>query len=290
MTDKTNSNKESPELSNLTQTPMSEIVQINAVKLIEDSIAGSEAAFKKLFEYAIKATRDSDWLDMGGKPYLAETGIQRAAIRFGASIQFERDSKGEALIIREEFEDKDHGKNYIYTVHGTASIGNRRFEAMGSASTLDSFLAGKGEKFKPIQERLQLAKKKAVTNFYNRALQALLGTKGFSWEDLKGFGINKSGKGAVDFKSKKKDEPLGDAPKIDKNRPYWTWDNEGTRWLYVKKGNHFTEEWLLDQGFKATAKDPTKFGVKFTNAVFKNVEEQWNNAEAMDQSSPESGE
>lgn len=279
------SNENINTVEKLTQTSLTERVSGNSGQILQMSIEGDEKAFQQVLAVAFKSTRTNDWVNFSGKPYLSVSGAQKMALRFGISIKFDRDREGNALIHREEFEHPKHGKGFVYTTFGRAIIGNREFEAIGTASTLDEFLGMKGpkdnKKAVEIHEAMQDAKKKSVSNFYNNAIQAVLGVKGFTWDELKAYGITSADKSAVDFKNKPK-EPKAPAPTIEKNKPYWTWDtDDGTRWLYVKEGNHFPPEWCQETGFKVTKKDPSKWGAKFTDAIFKSVEDQFNNAEAF---------
>jgi len=270
-------------IEKVVQTSLTERVSGNSGEILKQSIEGDEKAFQQVLRVAFQSTRINDWVAFGDKPYLTVTGAQKMALRFGVSLKFDRDKDGNALIQREEFEDPKHGKGYVYTTFGKAVLGNREFEAIGTASTLDSFLGMKDKNTAmPIHEAMQDAKKKSVSNFYNNAIQAVLGVKGFTWEELKAYGITQANKSSIAFKAKESKEPLSEAPKIDKNRPYWTFDtDDGTRWLYVKSGNHFPENWCVETGFKATKKDPSKFGAKYSEALLNAVETQFEAAEAF---------
>jgi len=259
------------------QKNIMEATSTDVKSLIEQSLQGQETAYQTLLKLAIKSTFSSDWLEIGDKPYLQQSGTARIALRFGVSVKFDRDTQGNPLIMREDFDDEKYGKGYVYTVCGKAIVGTREFEAIGTASTQDQFLGmeGKGDNRKavPIHEAMQDAKKKAVTNFYNNAISQIIGIKGMTWEALKEYGVTRGGKGKVAYDTQPKAQEK--APEISKDRPYWTWDNKGTIWFYVKTGNHFSEEWLESQGMKPTKADPSKYGAKYSQTLFEEVEKHF---------------
>jgi hypothetical protein len=266
------------------QSNMTDAVTMDVKSILEQSIQGQEQSYQQLLKLAVKATFSSDWIDMGGKPYLQQSGVARIALRFGVSVKFDRDNQGNPLIMREDFEDEKYGKGYVYTVCGKAIVGDREFEAIGTASTQDQFLGmeGKGESRKAValHESMQDAKKKAVTNFYNNAISQIIGIKGMSWDGLAQYGIGKGNKSNVSYGVPKEEKPVGPLPVIDKNKPYWTWDTGKSVWLYVHQGDHYTAEWLSGNGFKPTQKDPMKWGSKYSVDLFTLVEAHYDSAQA----------
>lgn len=271
-------------VESLTQIPLTEVVSSNSGQILARSIEGDEKAFQQVLTVAFKSTRINDWVGFGDKPYLTVSGAQKMALRFGITLKFDRDKDGNALISREEFEHPKHGKGYIYTTFGRAILGNREFEAIGTCSTLDAFLGMKDkDTAMPLHEAMQDAKKKSVSNFYNNAIQAVLGVKGFTWDELKAYGITQADKTSVGFKNKPKTQEKVTLPKIDKKRNYWTYEfPDGGQFLYVTIGDHFPEKWAQETGFKATKNDPKKWGATYTDALFKAVENQWNAYEAFE--------
>jgi hypothetical protein len=155
------------------------------------ALVSNEMAFETMLKHALSVTKDSDWSDQGGKPYLEVSGSLKIALRFGMSIKFDRDEKGNARLDREEFTD-EYGTFYVYTMWGTAELCGRAFPSIGTATTRDDFLGwkyeGHGEsrtkKPKAIYEVIENVKKKSLANFYGNAIKNALGFKGFTWDDL----------------------------------------------------------------------------------------------------------
>lgn len=268
-------------LENLQNQPLTEVVAGNSSQLLQRSIDGDEKAFQTVLRVAMQSTRNNDWVAFGDKPYLTVTGAQKMALRFGITLRFDRDKEGNAMILREEFDDPKYGRGYIYTTFGKAILGNREFEAIGTCSTLDAFLGMKDkETAMPLHESMQDAKKKSVSNFYNNAIQAVLGVKGFTWDELKDFGISKVGKPDSGVKSKKAPKEPEKPKPIPKGHGYWTSEFNGDSYIWAKLGNHFPQEFMDQHGMKESKTKGT-FGRKYSPAIHEELEKQWNAFEAF---------
>lgn len=264
----------------------------NIEQLVQRNLEGDENAFQKILELAIRATKEKDWVDLGGNPYCQFAGNCAIALRFGISLSISRNNLGDASFSREEFTDED-GLFYTYTVTGQAKMGSRTIDTIGTCSTRDQFLGMEGvyegtgpnrkkvgTKPVPLHESTQDAKKKAVTNLYGRLITSMLGIKGFTWEELSKYGVKKGGKTSVDYSKKTppKVEALGPLPQIPEGRNYWATDYNGKRYLWITIGNHFTEEWADKYGFRQS-KNPAKWSIEFTPSVLKDIDNQWTKSE-----------
>lgn len=274
------------------QRPLTAIVTSQPKDLIEQNIQGQEQAFQTLMKLAMSATTVTDWADMGGVPYLQAWGSKKIALRFGASIYMDRNKDGDVSFQREDFGDQ-HGPYYVYTVTGKAVIGEREFMAIGTASTRDQFLGMENEKDAQgryvkgqdgktnkvpvaLHEAVQDAKKKAVTNFQNNAIKSILGIGGFSWDDLVKFGLVRAG-AKVEYKAAKPKEAAKMPDKIDK-APFWTSEFNGTQYINLRTGNHFSEEWCQKAGMRA-GKNPNSFYAYYSQELWDACTKQFNDVE-----------
>lgn len=139
---------------------------------------------------ALKATRNGDWVDMGGSPYLSGTGAEAMARTFGLSIQVADCEKSWST-------DKE-GQFYIYTYIGAISGYGRILEIDGFCSERDQFFSmAHGERKEPDEMDI---KRKAYTNFIGNGIKRFLGMRNVTWEELEQVGITPSGK--VEYKTK----------------------------------------------------------------------------------------
>ena len=175
-----------------------------AIPLISDAqIERAERSVenvKKIVRIALRVTGEHDWFDMGGKPYLAESGCNKVAALFGISLE------GRSV---EQIEDEIDGKRVIrFVAKVRARFGNRTQDAEGVASSDDAFFGKKGGKVLPLAEvPLDNVRKKALTNAQNRALKKILGLQGLTWEDLGVAKIDRKKIGGVEYKTAKKAPP-----------------------------------------------------------------------------------
>lgn len=278
------------------------VLRADIQRPIDQMLDGNEAGYQKCLDLAMRATTSRDWIDMGGKPYLCESGAKKTAFRFGLSILFDRDPNGRVIFDREETED-EFGKIFIYTITGRAKLAVKEIEAIGTASTRDQFFGWfyeqdpnypddpkkKIRKPKPIYDVVEDAKKKAITNFTNNSIKSFLGLGGQSWEDLAKYGIYPEGKQKVDYKTNK---PGATATKQTQNQtdsrpPFWEWDGkDGGKMISAKPGTHFSDAFLAGVGMRANANKSIytcKWGETQLNALKKEFEN------AGKQESPEPG-
>jgi hypothetical protein len=150
------------------------------------------SAMNTIMKAALKITTENDWVLIGGKPYLQETGATKVARLFGISIQI----VGHPLI-------ETDAKGYkTYTYRARFMLNGQFVEAEGSRSKKDEFFAGKGCKKKPdeIDERdVRLA---AYTNCVNSGIKKLIpGLRGLSADDLANAGFDMQKIGGYTFKT-----------------------------------------------------------------------------------------
>jgi hypothetical protein len=150
--------------------------------LCEEHVAQAERSLEtlaKLRQLALRATESEDWTDISGHPHLNASGVHKIAAAFGVSLTGLR---VEAL--REELD----GKLVVrFVAQVTARFGSRALDAEGAASSDDPFFARRDGRPLPLSEvNLNSVRKKAVTNAQGRALKAILGLSGVTWEDVRG--------------------------------------------------------------------------------------------------------
>lgn len=129
---------------------------------------------------AIRACNDRDIVNMGGHPYIQASGKDKIARGLGVNSR----------IIRGPWKDyaKDgRGEFYIYYVHVHVwhpHLGE--VDAVGTASQRDQFFAkakGVWKEDTDIEETNII--RKAQTNAVNRGIEALLGLKNLTWEEIR---------------------------------------------------------------------------------------------------------
>ena len=91
-------------------------------------------AMNRIMDAALKITTEYDWILIGGKPYLQESGSMKVARLFGVSIQL----MGQPIV---EF-DNDGYKTFTYK--GRFMMKDQFIEAEGSRSMKDDFFAKQG--------------------------------------------------------------------------------------------------------------------------------------------------
>lgn len=128
---------------------------------------------------ALNATREKDWIDMDGTPYLLKSGCNQLFKIFRIRTKNVRTEKVE------------EGSEYTIIVTGEAMSEildpGGWVEVIGAASSTDKFLTKGGR----IRAQLGDVIKKAHTNFLQRALQVVAGIGGITWEELAELGIKR---------------------------------------------------------------------------------------------------
>ena len=134
--------------------------------------------FNRVKIIALKLTKASDWVDMGG-PYLMDRGAENIAIAFGVDIS--------NLQLKQDWAEDSKGRYYTFIASGKAyakKLG-RYVEDIGVCSQRDKFFGMINGQLKEIQEvDMANIRRKAVTNLYSRLIKRVIGLMGVTWDDL----------------------------------------------------------------------------------------------------------
>lgn len=132
-------------------------------------------AMNKVMTAALKITNELDWVIIGDKPYLQESGASKVARLFGISIQLlgaptvEHDSVGYKT----------------YTYKARFMLKDQYIECEGSRSASEDFFAGKGKTKKPDETDERDVKMAAYTNCLNNGIKRLIpGLRGIDIKTL----------------------------------------------------------------------------------------------------------
>ena len=166
------------------------------------SIEKELAAIEKNVEFynrvkviALKMTKPSDWVDLGGNPYLMDRGTENVAVAFGVDIS--------DLQLKQEWAEDEKGRYYAFIASGKAyskKLG-RYVEDIGVCSQRDKFFGMVGGKFKEVPDvDMANVRRKAVTNLYNRLIKRVIGLMGVTFADLEQAGIKKEQLGKVEYR------------------------------------------------------------------------------------------
>lgn len=174
------------------------------------------AAFVKIKQLSLRATTHHDWVNLGGKPYLQDTGAEKIAGLFSPTIS-------KPIIARENFLDG----HYMYTCDGDAFWGGKSIPVMGSRSSKDKFFIqydyveenGKRKRVdlstEVLLERIDPGdvRKSALTNYRNNAIKDILGLEGITWSDLETAGIKKDDVVGVEYNNQQMSGDASDKAK-----------------------------------------------------------------------------
>lgn len=122
-------------------------------------------AMNRIMEAALKITNELDWVLIGGKPYLQESGATKVARLFGISIQ----------LIGQPVVECDPEGYKTYTYKARFMLKDQFVECEGSRGMKEDFFAGKGEnKKKPDEIDERDVKMAAYTNCINNGIKRLI--------------------------------------------------------------------------------------------------------------------
>lgn len=161
------------------------------------------AAVNKIMTAALAITNEYDWVLIGGKPYLQETGSTKVARLFGVKWEFLGEPKIET--------DKEGFKTFTYRMK--FSMKDDSIECEGSRSTKDEFFSGKGDKKKSIDEIDERdVKMAAYTNCINNGIKRLIpGIRNITIKSLEDAGLDVSQIAGYTFKTGSKGGNSGKA-------------------------------------------------------------------------------
>ena len=124
-------------------------------------------AMNRIMDAALKITNELDWVLIGGKPYLQESGSMKVARLFGISVQL----LGSPTVSV----DNDGYKTYTYKAR--FMLKDQYIECEGSRSMKDDFFAKQG-KDKPLKKPDEVderdVKMAAYTNCLNNGIKRLI--------------------------------------------------------------------------------------------------------------------
>lgn len=157
-------------------------------------------AMNRIMEAALKITNELDWVLIGGKPYLQESGATKVARLFGISIQL----IGNPQVTM----DKDGYKTFTYKAR--FMLKDQFIECEGSRSMRDDFFSSGGKK-KPDEIDERDVKMAAYTNCINNGIKRLipnlrnidvatLERAGLDVSKISGYTFNTGSKGGKDQK------------------------------------------------------------------------------------------
>lgn len=122
------------------------------------------AAMNRIMDAALKITNELDWVLIGGKPYLQESGATKVARLFGISIQL----IGNPTVTA----DAEGYKTYTYKAR--FMLKDQFVECEGSRSASEDFFAGKNRNKKPDEIDERDVKMAAYTNCMNNGIKRLI--------------------------------------------------------------------------------------------------------------------
>ena len=158
------------------------------------------AAVNAIMKAALGVTTHLDWVNIGGKPYLQETGASKIARLMGVSWKISQPRK---------VYDEDKSGHYAYHFDGRFIFAGSEIDAFGLRSTHDEFFIGKPglpdrpqKKPQDVDERD--VKQAAYTNCINNGIKRIvpglrnitieyLQDAGINTEKMNGYGFNNSG-------------------------------------------------------------------------------------------------
>lgn len=175
------------------------ITPANQLDTTDDILAAANrrvAQLDKIMSLAISRTNSQDWVDEGGKPYLACSGSEKVARLFGVCW---KNVKNEKVISSDE-----NGQFYFYECSGDFYLGKDVISAIGTCSQKDQFFSKKGKEVKPLSEIDETnIRKAAYSNMVVNGVTRILGIRNLTWEELEKAGIRRENTPKVNYKGNK---------------------------------------------------------------------------------------
>lgn len=152
-------------------------------------------AMNRIMDAALKITCELDWVLIGGKPYLQESGATKVARLFGISIQ----------ILGQPTVEHDNEGYKTYTYKARFMMKDQFVECEGSRSMKDDFFAKQG-KDKPLKKPDEIdardVKMAAYTNCINNGIKRLIpNLRNIDVETLEKAGLDVAKIGGYTFKT-----------------------------------------------------------------------------------------
>lgn len=152
-------------------------------------------AMNRIMDAALRITNELDWVLIGGKPYLQESGSTKVARLFGISIQ----------LIGHPLVECDHEGYKTYTYKARFMLKDQFVECEGSRSMREDFFAGKPDKDGNIKKPDAIderdVKMAAYTNCLNNGIKRLIpNLRNIDIETLERAGLDTSKLAGYTFK------------------------------------------------------------------------------------------
>lgn len=142
------------------------------------------AAMNRIMDASLKITTELDWVLIGGKPYLQESGSTKVARLFGISIQL----MGQPIV------ECDNEGYKTFTYKARFMLKDQYIECEGSRSMKEDFFAKAGKdkpKKKPDEVDERDVKMAAYTNCLNNGIKRLIpGLRNIDVESLEKAGLD----------------------------------------------------------------------------------------------------
>lgn len=131
----------------------------------------------KMVKLALKVTNETDWVDQSGHPYLQASGAKKIRMCFGCTVS-------NVMYERTDYPHDENGAYFVIEVVGDISWNGQSIPETGTCSSRDAFFAKRKGVLLPMSEvDVTNIRKKALTNFYNRAIKSMLGLS-FTWDEI----------------------------------------------------------------------------------------------------------
>lgn len=170
-----------------------------SVESVDSIVAMSEKAdayvkaLNKIMEASVKITNEYDWVLIGGKPYLQESGANKVARLFGISWKINDGYP------KKHMEENGH---YTYSYRMTFFYKNESIEAEGGRSSNDDFFSGKDHSKSPDLINERNVRNSAYTNCVNNGIKRILpGVRNITVDVLEKAGLDLKNVGGYTFKT-----------------------------------------------------------------------------------------
>jgi len=153
----------------------------------------------QLIDLAIRSTKEHDWLNVDGHPYLTLFAAEKIGREFGVGM--------ENIYGEKEWREDEKGRYYIYIYSATVyQINGDRSDAShvsGTCSQRDkiySLASGKPRLLSNVEIDETIIKSAAYNDLVSCAITHQLGLTSLSWDQLKSAGINIDNIASVEFR------------------------------------------------------------------------------------------
>ena len=187
-----------PESNEVTQATGELNLHSDQLLIMAEQAERRVAAIQTIMKAAIKITTHLDWVNIGGNPYLQETGASKIGRLMGISWQIGQPLKAY---------DEDKSGHYTYRANGKFFFAGAEIDAYGLRTTHDEFFIGKAGNPEKPQKKPQDVNERdvmqaAYTNCLNNGIKRIVpGLRNITMDYLKEAGIDTSQMKGYDFNS-----------------------------------------------------------------------------------------